>query len=117
MEERDDYETMGKASRLYIKKIRSCSGLLILSIHEHYAWQALVPRFCQVAWRQVTAVTGRPALSAVTPKSIPIIMSEFAGVSFCVFRCKKWPSRWVAEFVGGGLTTYVVNSMHSRRAS
>jgi hypothetical protein len=70
---------MEKATRLYTKEIRSCSGLLITSIHEHvvlsvlihehhehYAWQGLVPRSRRAAWRQVTAVTRRPAISAVT---------------------------------------------------
>jgi hypothetical protein len=52
--------------RLYTKEIRSCSGLLTISIHEHYAWQGLVPRSRRAAWRQVTAVTGRPAISAIT---------------------------------------------------
>jgi hypothetical protein len=66
MKERGNYGTMGKAVRLYIKEIRSCSGLLTMSIHEHYAWQGLIPRSRQAAWRQVTAVTGRPATSAIT---------------------------------------------------
>jgi hypothetical protein len=38
--------------------------------HEHYAWQGLVPRSRRAAWRQVTAVTGRPAISAVTLRLI-----------------------------------------------
>jgi hypothetical protein len=35
MEERGNYETIGKATHLYIKKIHSCLDLLIMSIHEH----------------------------------------------------------------------------------
>jgi hypothetical protein len=41
MKERGNYETMSKATRLYIKKIRSCSGLLIVSIHEHVVLSVL----------------------------------------------------------------------------
>jgi hypothetical protein len=37
MKKRGNYETVGKAVRLYTKEIHSCLGLLIMSIHEHYA--------------------------------------------------------------------------------
>jgi hypothetical protein len=61
MKERDNYGTMRKVVHLYTKKICSCLGLLIVSIHkhvvlsvlnhehhEHYAWQGpLGPRFCR----------------------------------------------------------------------
>jgi hypothetical protein len=43
MEERDNYGTLGKAVRLYTKEIRSCSGLLIMSIHEHVVLSVLIP--------------------------------------------------------------------------
>jgi hypothetical protein len=42
MKERDNYETMGKEARLYIKEIYSCLGLLILSIHEHIVLSVLI---------------------------------------------------------------------------
>jgi hypothetical protein len=41
MKERDNYGTMGKATRLYIKEIRSCLGLLIMSIYEHVVLSVL----------------------------------------------------------------------------
>jgi hypothetical protein len=43
MKERGNYGTMGKATRLYIKEIRSYSGLLIMSIHEHIVLSVLIP--------------------------------------------------------------------------
>jgi hypothetical protein len=46
MEERGNYETMGKVAHLYTKKIRSCSGLLTI--------MTLVARrlVMAVTWRQ-----------------------------------------------------------------
>jgi hypothetical protein len=41
MKKRDNYETMGKATYLYIKKIYSCLGLLIMSIYEHVVLSVL----------------------------------------------------------------------------
>jgi hypothetical protein len=41
MKERDNYETIEKVTRLYIKKIHSCLGLLIMSIHEHIVLNVL----------------------------------------------------------------------------
>jgi hypothetical protein len=35
MKERGNYGTIRKVTRLYIKKIHSCLGLLTMSIHEH----------------------------------------------------------------------------------
>jgi hypothetical protein len=43
MKERGNYRTMGKGARLYTKEIRSCSGLLIMSIHEHIVLSVLIP--------------------------------------------------------------------------
>jgi hypothetical protein len=43
MKEKGNYETMGKAVRLYTKEIRSCLGLLIMSIHEHIVLSVLMP--------------------------------------------------------------------------
>jgi hypothetical protein len=42
MKERGNYETIGKVARLYIKEIRSCLGLLIISIHEHIMLSVLI---------------------------------------------------------------------------
>jgi hypothetical protein len=42
MEERGNYETMRKVARLYTKEIRSCLGLLTLSIHEHIVLSVLI---------------------------------------------------------------------------
>jgi hypothetical protein len=42
MEERGNYGTMGKATLLSIKKIRSYSGLLTLSIHKHIVLSVLI---------------------------------------------------------------------------
>jgi hypothetical protein len=42
MKEKDNYKTMGKATRLYIKEIHSCSGLLTLIIHEHVVLSVLI---------------------------------------------------------------------------
>jgi hypothetical protein len=42
MKERDNYETIRKAMCLYIKKIHSCSGLLIMSIYEHIVLSVLI---------------------------------------------------------------------------
>jgi hypothetical protein len=42
MKERGNYGTMGKVVRLYTKEIRSCLGLLILSIHEHIVLSVLI---------------------------------------------------------------------------
>jgi hypothetical protein len=39
--ERGNYKTIGKAAHLYIKKIHSCLGLLIISIHEHIVLSVL----------------------------------------------------------------------------
>jgi hypothetical protein len=43
MKERGNYGTIEKAAHLYIKEIRSCSGLLTMSIHEHVVLSALIP--------------------------------------------------------------------------
>jgi hypothetical protein len=43
MEERGNYGTIGEATRLYIKEIHSCLGLLIMSIHEHIVLSVLIP--------------------------------------------------------------------------
>jgi hypothetical protein len=43
MKERGNYETIRKATHLYIKEIRSCLGLLIMSIHEHIVLSVLKP--------------------------------------------------------------------------
>jgi hypothetical protein len=42
MKERENYGTIGKATHLYIKEIRSCSDLLTLSIHEHVVLSVLI---------------------------------------------------------------------------
>jgi hypothetical protein len=42
MEERGNYGTMGKAAHLYTKEIRSCLGLLTMSIHEHVVLSVLI---------------------------------------------------------------------------
>jgi hypothetical protein len=41
MEERGNYGTTGKAVRLYTKEIRSCLGLLTMSIYEHVVLSVL----------------------------------------------------------------------------
>jgi hypothetical protein len=43
MKERDNYGTIGKATHLYIKEIRSCLGLLIMSIYKHVVLNMLTP--------------------------------------------------------------------------
>jgi hypothetical protein len=43
MEERGNYETMGKAARLYTKEIHGCLGLLTMSIHKHIVLSVLIP--------------------------------------------------------------------------
>jgi hypothetical protein len=42
MKKRDNYEIIGKATHLYIKKIYSCLGLLITSIHKHIVLNVLI---------------------------------------------------------------------------
>jgi hypothetical protein len=41
MKERGNYGTIGKVIHLYIKEIRSCLGLLIMSIYEHVVLNVL----------------------------------------------------------------------------
>jgi succinate dehydrogenase hydrophobic anchor subunit len=41
MKKRGNYETIGKAVRLYINKIHSCLGLIIMSIHKHIVLSVL----------------------------------------------------------------------------
>jgi hypothetical protein len=42
MKERDNYKTIGKVVRLYIKEIYSCLGLLIISIYKHIVLNVLI---------------------------------------------------------------------------
>jgi hypothetical protein len=42
MKEKENYETIKEATLLSIKEIRSCSGLLTLSIHKHIVLSVLM---------------------------------------------------------------------------
>jgi hypothetical protein len=61
MKERDNYKTLGKAMRLYIKEIHNCLGLLIMSVHKHIVLSCYSTN---LAGLSVAAVTQLCALMA-----------------------------------------------------